>query len=54
MIGYTVIGLNPSSDAVPHNGQLYAATVKVEGWAVGPLRWSRCSMPALRAARTTV
>ena len=36
MIGYTVTGLSPSSDAVPHNGQLYAATVKVEGlggWA---------------------
>jgi Domain of unknown function (DUF1942) len=36
MIGYTVTGLNPSSDAVPHNGQLYEATVTVEGlggWA---------------------
>jgi hypothetical protein len=36
MIGYTVHGLSPSSDPVPHNGQLYAATVKVEGvggWA---------------------
>ena len=36
MIGYTVHGLSPSSDAVPHNGQLYAATVTVEGlggWA---------------------
>ena len=36
MIGYTVNGLNPSSDPVPHNGQLYAATVTVEGlggWA---------------------
>jgi Domain of unknown function (DUF1942) len=36
MIGYTVKGLSPSSDAVPHNGQLYAATVTVEGlggWA---------------------
>ena len=31
MIGYTVAGLSPSSDAVPHNGQLYAATVTVEG-----------------------
>ena len=41
MIGYTVTGLSPSSDAVPHNGQLYAATVTVEGlggWAtpLGP------------------
>ena len=36
LIGYTVTGLNPSSDAVPHNGQLYAATVTVDapgGWA---------------------
>jgi Domain of unknown function (DUF1942) len=36
MIGYTVTGLNPSSDAVPHNGQLYAANVTVDGmggWA---------------------
>ena len=36
MIGYTVMELSPSSDPVPHNGQLYAATVKVEGlggWA---------------------
>ena len=36
MIGYTVTGLSPSSDAVPHNGQLYAATVTVEGLG-GPL-----------------
>jgi uncharacterized protein DUF1942 len=36
MIGYSVTGLNPSSDAVPHNGQLYEATVTVDapgGWA---------------------
>jgi hypothetical protein len=36
MIGYTVTGLATSSDAVFHNGQLYAATVTVEGlggWA---------------------
>jgi hypothetical protein len=36
MIGYTVYGLAPSSAPVPHNGTLYAATVKVEGlggWA---------------------
>ena len=31
MIGYTVMALTPSSDAVPHNGQLYEATVTVEG-----------------------
>ena len=37
MIGYTVTGLNPSSDAVPHNGQLYEATVTVDAfgsWAI--------------------
>ena len=36
MIGYTVMGLSPNSDAVPHNGRLYASTVTVEGlggWA---------------------
>lgn len=36
LIGYTVLGLHPSSDAVPHNGQLYAADIKVDapgGWA---------------------
>jgi hypothetical protein len=31
MITYTVHGLTPSSDAVPHNGQLYEAPVTVEG-----------------------
>jgi hypothetical protein len=31
MITYTVHGLNPSSDAVFHNGQLYEATVTVDG-----------------------
>jgi hypothetical protein len=31
MITYTVHGLSPSSDAVPHNGQLYEAPVTVEG-----------------------
>jgi hypothetical protein len=30
-ITYTVDGLKPSSDAVPHNGQLYEANVKAEG-----------------------
>jgi hypothetical protein len=36
MIGYTVDGLMPSTDAVPHNGRLYEATVTVDalgGWA---------------------
>jgi hypothetical protein len=31
MITYTVNGLSPSSDAVPHNGQLYAAAVTNDG-----------------------
>ena len=34
MITYTVDGLNPSSDPVPHNGQLYEANVRAEGWAM--------------------
>jgi Domain of unknown function (DUF1942) len=36
MIGYTVQDLKPSYDAVPHNGQLYEATMTVDGpggWA---------------------
>jgi hypothetical protein len=32
MIGYTVDGLAPSSDPVPHNGQLYEATLKVDAF----------------------
>ena len=35
MIRYTVDGLYPSSDAVPHTGQLYEAAVTVEGLGVG-------------------
>ena len=31
MITYTVDGLNPSSDAVPHSGQLYEANVTAVG-----------------------
>lgn len=31
-IGYTVFGLNPSSDPVPHNGKLYAAKLAVDGF----------------------
>ena len=31
MITYTVHGLSPSSDAVPHNGRLYAADVTSDG-----------------------
>lgn len=32
MIGYTVRDLSPSSDPVPHNGQLYEATVTVDAF----------------------
>ncbi|KUI35634.1 hypothetical protein AU195_15210 [Mycobacterium sp. IS-1496] len=32
MIGYTVRDLSPSSDPVPHSGQLYAATVTVDAF----------------------
>jgi Domain of unknown function (DUF1942) len=37
MITYTVHGLNPSSDAVPHNGQLYEATVTVDARGAIPM-----------------
>jgi Domain of unknown function (DUF1942) len=37
MITYTVQGLNPSSDAVPHNGQLYEAMVTVEARSAAPM-----------------
>ena len=33
-ITYTVTGLSPSSDAVPHSGQLYEATVTVDGGGI--------------------
>jgi hypothetical protein len=36
-ITYTVEGLNPSSDAVPHNGQLYEANVTAQGGT--PMVW---------------
>ncbi len=36
-ITYTVHGLNPSSDAVPHNGQLYEAMVTVDGGGAVPM-----------------
>ena len=32
MIGYTVRDLGPSSDPVPHNGQLYAAALTVDAF----------------------
>lgn len=37
MITYTVMGLNPSSDAVPHNGQLYEAPVIVDARGAIPM-----------------
>lgn len=36
MIGYTVRDLSPSSDPVPHNGQLYEATLTVDAFG----RWA--------------
>jgi len=36
-ITYTVTGLNPSSDPVPHNGQLYEAVVNVEARGAVPM-----------------
>ena len=39
-ITYTVAGLNPSSDAVPHDGQLYEAPVTVDGGAAMPMVWN--------------
>jgi hypothetical protein len=45
MIGYTVTGLNPSSDPVPHNGQLYEATVTVDG----PGGWAPPVVPMFNA-----
>ena len=38
-ITYTVMGLNPSSDPVPHNGQLYEAVVNVEARSAAPMMW---------------
>jgi hypothetical protein len=34
LIGYTINDLAPSSDPVPHNGQLYAATLVVDSTGV--------------------
>ena len=45
MIGYTVTGLNPSSDPVAHNGQLYEATVTVDG----PGGWAPPVVPMFNA-----
>ena len=34
LIGYTVTDFGPSSADVPHNGQLYSATLKVQAYGV--------------------
>ena len=49
MIGYTVHGLSPSSDPVPHNGQLYEAPVTVN--AFGSWATPMISMFNARAER---
>lgn len=33
-IGYTVFGLNPSDDPVPHNGDLYSAKLLINGYGL--------------------
>src|SRR3954447_9526054 len=55
MIGYTVMGLTPSSDPVPHNGQLFEAPITVNGfggWATPlvPLFNARAESSALYRA----
>jgi hypothetical protein len=45
MIGYSVTGLNPSSDPVAHDGQLYEATVTVDG----PGGWATPIVPNFNA-----
>jgi hypothetical protein len=45
MIGYTVIGLNPSSAPVPHSGQLYEAAVKVDAFG----SWANPVVPMFNA-----
>jgi len=45
LIGYTVTGLSPSSDAVPHNGQLYEAPVTVDAFGV----WATPVIPMFNA-----
>ena len=34
-IGYTVSGFGPSSDPVPHNGDLYSAKLVIDGYGTG-------------------
>ena len=45
MIGYTVRDLSPSSDPVPHNGQLYEATVTVDAFG----SWATPMIPMFNA-----
>jgi hypothetical protein len=45
LIGYTVTGLSPSSDPVPHNGQLYEAPVVVDAFGV----WANPVIPMFNA-----
>jgi hypothetical protein len=45
MIGYTVNDLVPSSDPVPHNGRLYAATLVVDAMGV----WANPVIPMFNA-----
>ena len=45
LIGYTVRDLSPSSDPVPHNGQLYEATVTVEAFG----SWATPIVPMFNA-----
>ena len=45
MIGYTVRNLAPSADPVPHNGQLYEATVTVDAFG----SWATPMIPMFNA-----
>ena len=45
MIGYTVRDLQPSSDPVPHSGQLYEATLTVDGFGA----WATPMIPMFHA-----
>jgi hypothetical protein len=45
MIGYTVMGLSPSSDPVPHNGQLYEAPLTVNAFGA----WATSMIPLFNA-----
>jgi Domain of unknown function (DUF1942) len=45
LIGYTVRDLSPSSDPVPHNGQLYEATVTVDAFG----SWATPVVPMFNA-----